>query len=546
MGDIVLQVRDLEVDYEVDGVSYPAVRGVDLELGRGEVLAIVGESGSGKTTTAQAATGLLARNGRITGGQVLLGELDVTGWNDRRFAAVRGTRIGWIPQDPNNSLNPVKRIGDSVAEVLRIHRWKDASARRARVVELLDRVGIPEPDLRARQYPHQLSGGMKQRVLIASAIALEPELLIADEATSALDVTVQKKILDLIDDLRRESGTAVLMVTHDLAVAADRSDRIAVLKTGRVRESGPTGEVLDAPAHPYTRRLLRDAPSLSTQLAQTAPRVAVEREASAEIRIAARSLSKEFPRGRRLSPLRAVDGVSFDVAAGTTHAIVGESGSGKTTVARMVMGLVAPTSGDAIVAGRNAQSGGQRERTEFRRNVQLVYQNPFSSLDPRQRIGSIIAEPLRNFEQLDRLEIRGRVESILDRVALARTVLGRRPSELSGGQRQRVAIARALVAHPQVVVLDEAVSALDVTVQAQILTLLQQLQDDLGVTYLFISHDLAVVRQLSDTVSVMHHGRVVESGSTAKIFDNPRDEYTVRLIDAIPGGAWAAQREATR
>ncbi|HWV48263.1 MAG TPA: ABC transporter ATP-binding protein, partial [Microbacterium sp.] len=263
MSDAILTVHDLEVSYEVGGIAYPAVRGVDLTLQPGQVLAVVGESGSGKTTTAQAATGLLAGNGRITGGRVLLGELDVTGWTDKRFAAVRGTRIGWIPQDPNNSLNPVKRIGDSVAEVLRVHRWKDRAARRGLVLDLLDRVGIPEPDIRARQYPHQLSGGMKQRVLIASAIALEPELLIADEATSALDVTVQKTILDLIDDLRRERGTAVLMVTHDLAVAADRSDTVAVLKNGRVRESGPTAEVLGNPAHAYTRQLLRDAPSLT-------------------------------------------------------------------------------------------------------------------------------------------------------------------------------------------------------------------------------------------------------------------------------------------
>jgi len=540
MTEPILTIRDLEVSYEVDGVSYPAVRGVDLTLNRGEVLALVGESGSGKTTTAQAAMGLLAKNGRVTDGQVLLGDLDITGWNDRRLASIRGTRIGWIPQDPNNSLNPVKRIGQSVAEVLDVHRWKDRDARRSLVIELLDRVGIPEPDLRARQYPHQLSGGMKQRVLIASAIALEPELLIADEATSALDVTVQKTILDLIDDLRAERGTAVLMVTHDLAVAADRSDEIAVLRTGRVRERGRTSAVLAAPEHPYTRQLLRDAPALTLgSLASAEERFApVDETAVTPARIEVSDLTREYSRGRKLEPLRAADGVSFAVRAGTTHAIVGESGSGKTTVARIVMGFLAPTSGSVIVAGRDVTKLDRASRHEFRRDVQLVYQNPFGSLDPKQRIGSIIAEPLRNFANLSPTQTRERVENILDRVALARTVLTRKPGELSGGQRQRVAIARALVAEPKVVVLDEAVSALDVTVQAQILALLQELQAELDVTYLFISHDLAVVRHISDTVSVMHRGRVVESGDVARVFDAPQDDYTVRLIDAIPGAAW--------
>ncbi|MCR2825435.1 dipeptide ABC transporter ATP-binding protein [Microbacterium sp. zg.Y909] len=533
----VLQVSGLDVAYDVAGTAVTALRGVDLALGQGEVLAVVGESGSGKTTLAQAATGLLAANGRITAGRVTLGELDVTGWTDRQFRAVRGTRIGWIPQDPHSSLNPVARIGDSVAEVLRVHRWKDEAARRRRVVELLDRVGIPEPDLRARQYPHELSGGMKQRALIAAAIALQPALLIADEATSALDVTVQKTILDLIDDLRREHGTAVLMVTHDLAVAADRSHRIAVLQGGRLQEAGDTARVLQDPQSAYTRRLLADAPSFDTAVRSPRQRVALAAGAAAESpAITVTGLSQHFPRGRRRDPLRAVDDVSFTVAPGTTHAIVGESGSGKTTLARIVMGFQRPTAGSAVVAGHEVARLRRADAAAFRRDVQMVYQNPFASLDPRQSVGAIVAEPLVNYRLGDRGARQRRVAEMLERVALPADVAARRPRELSGGQRQRVAIARALVLEPRVVVLDEAVSALDVTVQAQILRLLEELQQGLGVTYLFISHDLAVVRRISDTVSVLRAGRIVESGTTERIFTDPQTEDTARLLAAIPGG----------
>ncbi|MCR2792178.1 ABC transporter ATP-binding protein [Microbacterium sp. zg.Y625] len=533
----VLQVSGLDVAYEVAGAPVTALQGVDLALGQGEVLAVVGESGSGKTTLAQAATGLLAANGRITAGRVALGDLDVTGWTDRQFRAVRGTRIGWIPQDPHSSLNPVARIGDSVAEVLRVHRWKDETARRRRVVELLDRVGIPEPDLRARQYPHELSGGMKQRALIAAAIALQPALLIADEATSALDVTVQKTILDLIDDLRREHGTAVLMVTHDLAVAADRSHRIAVLQGGRLQEAGETARVLQDPQSAYTRRLLADAPSFDTAVRPPREHVTVASGAAGEPpAITVTGLSQHFPRGRRRDPLRAVDDVSFTVAPGTTHAIVGESGSGKTTLARIIMGFQRPTAGSAVVAGHEVARLRRADAAAFRRDVQMVYQNPFASLDPRQSVGAIVAEPLVNYRLGDRGARQRRVAEMLERVALPADVAARRPRELSGGQRQRVAIARALVLEPRVVVLDEAVSALDVTVQAQILRLLEELQQGLGVTYLFISHDLAVVRRISDTVSVLRAGRIVESGTTERIFTDPQTEDTARLLAAIPGG----------
>ncbi|MEV4353640.1 ABC transporter ATP-binding protein [Nonomuraea sp. NPDC049625] len=506
----LLEVRDLAVSYD----GRRAVEGVSFTVEPGEVVAVVGESGSGKSTTAHAVIGLLPSNGAVDAGRILLGDADLASWSSKRMESVRGAQIGLIPQDPSSSLDPVKTVGAQIAEVLRIHKRGDRRAIRSRVVDLLARVGLPDPEARARQYPHELSGGMRQRVLIAIAIALEPRLIIADEPTSALDVTVQRRILDLIDDLRAESGTALLLVTHDLGVAAARSDRLVVMKGGRIEEQGRTPEVLASPAADYTKRLLNDAPSLSASPFRDPP-------PGSEPAIVVRDLVKEF------KGFRAVDGVSFEVARGTTHALVGESGSGKTTTARMVVRFAEPTSGTVTIAGAGEGRG-------FRRHVQLVHQNPYGSLDPRQPIGDIVEEPLRNFRLGDRAERRARVLDLLDRVALPRDVLTRRPRELSGGQRQRVAIARALAAGPEVVVLDEAVSALDVTVQAQILDLLEQLQRDLGLTYLFISHDLAVVRQISHTVSVMNKGRIVESGTTRRVFTDPRHEYTRELLAAIP------------
>ncbi|NUW44693.1 dipeptide ABC transporter ATP-binding protein [Nonomuraea rhodomycinica] len=545
----LLEVRDLTVSYTRRGRwggvhARPAVHGVSFAVEPGEVVAVVGESGSGKTTTAQAVIGLLPPNGRLDGGQILLGGTDIAGWSQRRLQTVRGAQIGLVPQDPANSLNPVKPVGVQIGEALRLHRRGDRRTIAHRVVELLERVGLPDPEVRARQYPHELSGGMRQRVLIAIAVALEPRLIIADEPTSALDVTVQRRILDLIDDLRAESGTAVLLVTHDLGVAMDRSDRLVVMKDGRIEERGATRAVLGAPQAAYTARLLRDAPALrapeflSVGTARTtagATAGTAAEEASREPAVVVRDLVKEYRAGGR--PFRAVDGVSFEVPRGTTHALVGESGSGKTTTARMVMRLAEPTSGSVAIGGvETAGVRGARLRA-LRRDVQLVYQNPYGSLDPRQSVADIVEEPLRNFGLGDRAGRRERVRDLLDRVALPAAVLGRRPRELSGGQRQRVAIARALAPGPKVVVLDEAVSALDVSVQAQILDLLGELQRDLGLTYLFISHDLAVVRQVSHTVSVMSKGRIVETGTTRRLFENPGHAYTRALLAAVPGTA---------
>ncbi|MBM6583808.1 ABC transporter ATP-binding protein [Microvirga sp. BT689] len=534
----VLEISKLAVGYRGSEGFQRVVHEVSLLVRPGEVVALVGESGSGKTTTAQAVIGVLAENGQLESGVVRLNGTDIAGWSQKQLDTIRGRKISLIPQDPTSSLNPVKTIGAQVAEVLQIHRQGSRAEIDARVIELLARVGLSQPELRARQYPHELSGGMRQRVLIAIAVALRPALIIADEPTSALDVTVQKRILDLIDELRREYGTAVLLVTHDLGVAADRANHIVVLKGGRIHEQGPTAEVLASPRSEYTRKLLADAPSLGkARIARTrSPRVSGSDDA-----IVVGNLVQDFSIGGRRDVFRAVDGVSFTVQRGTTHAIVGESGSGKTTTARSIVGFQRPTSGRIIVEGIDVTNLRGESLRRFRKTIQLVYQNPFASLDPRQTIFQIVEEPLLNFDPLPREDRARKVQAILERVGLPQPVLTRRPHALSGGQRQRVAIARALVLDPQVLVLDEAVSALDVTVQAQILALLNELQQALGLTYLFISHDLAVVRQISDTVSVLHNGRQVDGGPVEDVFQRPGSAYTRELIGAIPG-----QRNADR
>ena len=526
----LLDVRDLTIAYGEGGGGNRVVHGVSFRIRAGETVALVGESGSGKTTAAQSIIGLLPSTGRLEGGRILLNGTDIAGWSQRRLDAVRGTQISLIPQDPASSLNPVRTIGAQLGEVFRLHQERDRRAIEARVVELLGRVGLTQPKLRARQYPHELSGGMRQRVLIAMAVALKPQLIIADEPTSALDVTVQRRILDLIDMLRQESGTAVLLVTHDLGVAADRSDHVIVMQGGRIQEQGPSARVLMAPSSAYTRRLLSDAPAL----APARPRAPRPDIAAVHQSVIVEHLVQEFALSGGKT-FRAVDDVSFRVARGTTHAIVGESGSGKTTTVRAIMGFGAFSAGRIAVCGMEVGSLPRADAKRFRRRIQMVYQNPFGSLDPRQSIAGIIEEPLLNFEPVPREERRRKVAAMLDRVHLPRATLERTPRALSGGQRQRVAIARALVLDPEVVVLDEAVSALDVTVQAQILALLEELQAELGLTYLFVSHDLAVVRQISDTVSVLHHGRQVDSGPVEQVFRSPGSPYTQELINAIPG-----------
>jgi len=528
----VLELKDVSIVYSSGQQATRVVEQVSFSILPGEVVALVGESGSGKTTTAQSIIGLLAENGHIEHGSILLNGTDISRWSSRRLDSLRGSSISLIPQDPTSSLNPVKTVGEQVAEVLKIHRRMPRKARDARVVELLTRVGLTHPEQRAKQYPHQLSGGMKQRVLIAIAIALQPALIIADEPTSALDVRVQKRILDLIDALRLEFGTAVLFVTHDLALAAERADRLLVFRKGQVQEQGITAEVLRAPKSEYTRQLFNDAPALTPR-----PLSALAHSAKhADSAIVVRNVSKHFSLGgKNTSAFKALDDVSLEVTRGTTHSLVGESGSGKTTLARLLLGFQRPDSGQLFIDGVDiTQLSGEALR-QARRKIQLVYQNPFASLDPSQTLFKVIEEPLLNFFKLSADQRRAKVHEIAERVALPLNLLQRKPHELSGGQRQRVALARALILEPQVLVLDEATSALDVTVQAQILRLLVQLQQELGLTYLFISHDLAIVRQISHSVSVLNQGKQVDYGDVESLFTQPTHAYTRELLSAIPG-----------
>ncbi|GAA4672187.1 ABC transporter ATP-binding protein [Frondihabitans cladoniiphilus] len=545
---LLLAIDSLAVDYRSGRTTVPAVRDVSLRIHRGEKVAVVGESGSGKSTTAQAVIQLLASNATITGGSVAFDGIDLVHATAKELRGIRGRRIGLVPQDPTVSLNPVTRIGAQVAEVLVVHRLASKADAARRAVEALREAGLANPEVQAQQYPHELSGGMRQRVLIALALIARPDLLIADEPTSALDVTVQRQILDHLDRLVAETGTSVLFITHDLGVAADRADRIVVLSDGRVVEEGTPDEVLRSPKHPYTKKLIAAAPSLQSAPALRALQIEARASANEEPEtgdaraddvLVATSLVKEFPIPRTLGHgvTRAVDDVSFGIPRGGTLALVGESGSGKSTTARLALRLADVTSGTVTVDGDDVTSiRGSRLRA-FRRRAQIVQQNPYAALNPRLSIGSIVSDPLAAFGEGSRATRKARAVELIDLVELPASVLKRRAAELSGGQRQRVAIARALALRPELLVLDEPVSALDVSVQAQILDLLAGLQAELGVSYLFISHDLAVVRQIADRVGVLRRGRLVELAPTAQVFDAPSSEYTKALLEAIPGQA---------
>ncbi|MFF2370694.1 dipeptide ABC transporter ATP-binding protein [Agromyces sp. NPDC058110] len=559
-GAPLLEIANLAVSYRTTAGTIEAVRDASLTVHAGETVAIVGESGSGKSTTAHAVVQLLPSTASIAQGSIRFEGRDVTAISRVELRGLRGRAIGFVPQDPTVSLNPVQRIGRQVAEVLEIHGLADRRTAAARAVDALAEAGLPDPERQAQQYPHELSGGMRQRVLIAIALIARPALVIADEPTSALDVTVQRQILDRIDRLKHDLGTAVLLITHDLGVAADRADRIVVMSQGEVIEQGTPAEVLGSPKHPYTRALIAAAPSLDLDAPAGEPVVGPARvtdatgstgaEAQADAAgqafaaasaplVVAHDLVKEFPVPRAAGGgvHRAVDGVSFAIPRGRTLALVGESGSGKSTTARLVLRLAEATSGRVEFDGLDLTALGSGAVRRFRRRAQLVHQNPYASLNPRLPIGRIVSDPLEAFGVGSRAERRRRVEELLDVVALPGGTIDRKPAELSGGQRQRVAIARALALSPDLVVLDEPVSALDVSIQDQILTLLTEIQAELGVSYLFISHDLAVVRRIAHDVLVLRDGRVVEAGETSRLFRDPREAYTQELLDAIPGRA---------
>ena len=577
----LLKITDLEVTFTTSTGVVPAVRGANLTIYPGQTVAIVGESGSGKSTTAAAVIGLLPGTGKVTGGSIEFDGKELTKMSSKEWIELRGSGIGLVPQDPMSNLNPVLRVGTQVKEALLANNIVPRSEAGERVTELLEQAGLPDGERRAKQYPHEFSGGMRQRVLIAIGLASRPKLLIADEPTSALDVTVQRRILDHLETLTKEMGTAVLFITHDLGLAAERAEQLVVMHRGRIVESGPALEILQHPQHPYTKRLVSAAPSLASARIESAHARGIThteeeltgsaKNASSEEMIRVEHLTKEFHiRGAKgeAAKLLAVDDVSFTLRRGKTLAVVGESGSGKSTAANMILHLLEPTSGKIFFDGEDTSEYSEAQLFALRRRLQAVFQNPYGSLDPMYSIYRIIEEPLRIHsygtkayaqQEVERAKATGRdpepwavaaleghgeaekklreerVAELLDLVALPRSAMRRYPNELSGGQRQRVAVARALALNPEVIVLDEAVSALDVLVQNQILHLLNDLQAQLGLSYLFITHDLAVVRQIADDVVVMEKGRLVEANTTDALFDHPVQEYTRELIEAVPG-----------
>jgi peptide/nickel transport system ATP-binding protein len=525
--DVVLDVNGLGIDFWVGDHWSCAARDLAFTVRRGETLAIVGESGSGKSSSALGLLGLVPRNARVSGSAKLRGQ-ELIGAPQRLMRAVRGGRIGVIFQDPTTALDPVYRIGDQITEAIRAHRRATPAEARRRAVELLARVELPDPERAFQSYPHQLSGGQRQRAMIAQAISCEPELLIADEPTTALDVTVQAEILDLMRTLRDATNTGIILITHDMGVVADLADRVMVMRDGLMLETHDTRTIFHRPATDYTRDLLASVP----RLGQFSGATATARDATATLEVD--ELVVEYGRSLRTPGCRAVDGVSLSIAPGEVLGLVGESGSGKSTVGGAIAGLVAVTGGRVLVDGMDTAALTRRQLGAFRRRLGFIFQDPGSSLNPRWRIGRTIAEPLVNAGIRDGGEIRRWVERMFDRVGLAAALVERYPHELSGGQRQRVAIARALIFSPKLLIADEPTSALDVSVQAKVLALVQELQRELKFACLFITHDLAVAELLSDRIAVMRRGRLVEVGTPRQLLRQPRDDYTRRLIAAVP------------
>ena len=537
MSDKHLIVEGLSIEFDGQTV----VHNLSFTLAPGKTLALVGESGSGKSVTARSLIGLAGAGARVTARTLSYGGQDLLGLSERGWRRLRGKGIGFVLQDALVSLDPLRPVGKEILEVLKAHNWGDRRSRAERVIELLDKVGVPQPRLRARQRPDQLSGGLRQRALIASALALSPGLVIADEPTTALDATVQAQILEVLQEIKAR-GDSLLIISHDLAVVAQLSDEVLVLRHGVTVEQGPTEQVLRNPHHPYTRALLDAVPAehaRGTRLSPGQPAVnGLPRSgADSPLLLRASGLGKRYI-GPDHQSRQVVDDVSFELRAGRTLGIVGESGSGKTTVARMVLGLLEPDAGRVEFLGQPWTAAGSERVTEkqrrlHRRDISVIYQDPLSSFDPRWSVARILADALdvAGFEAGQQAV---RIRQLLEQVRLPADLATRRPLQLSGGQRQRVAIARAIASNPKVIICDEPVSALDVSVQAQVLDLLADLQASLGLAYLFISHDLGVIRHVSDEVLVMRHGKVVESAPVEALFDNPQHEYTRRLLGAVP------------
>ncbi|MHA7685664.1 ABC transporter ATP-binding protein [Cupriavidus sp. PET2-C1] len=534
----LLSIRNLSIALPKGGDRPFAVRGISFDIGAGELVCIVGESGSGKSMSANAIMGLLPQYLKPESGRILFQGRDLLTLDEAMLRGMRGKDMAMIFQEPLSALNPLHRVGDQIAEVMRVHGALDTESRRARVLELLAFVGLPDPPSLYHAYPFALSGGQRQRVMIAMALALEPAFLIADEPTTALDVTTQAQILALIARIQKEKGMGVMFVTHDFGVVAEIADRVIVMEKGRIVEQGPAEQVLNRPAHPYTRRLIGSVPSHRARASTTAD----DSARYPVLRVEGLRKTYKTPGGlfQRKRVVEAVKGVSFEIRAGETLGIVGESGSGKSTIGKCLLKLTSNDGGVMAFEGRDIAPISEQAFRPLRRHIQMIFQDPFASLNPRHTVGRILCDgPMAN--GVPRAQAETRARELLKLVELEPGAFDRYPSQFSGGQRQRIGIARALAMEPRLIVADESVSALDVSVQAQVLRLLADVQKRLGIALIFITHDLRVAAQICDKVLVMHRGSVVEEGTPAEIFDAPRDAYTRRLIDSMPGKSWDPQ-----
>jgi peptide/nickel transport system ATP-binding protein len=565
MADSIIQIRNLSVEFRTDDGVVKAVKNISFDIPRGKTVGLVGESGSGKSVTSLAIMRLIPNPpGRISSGEILLGGQDLTKLSESKMREVRGNQVSMIFQEPMTSLNPVFTVGDQIAETLILHQKLSKQEALAKTLDLLKQVGIPNPEERIKSYPHEMSGGQRQRVMIAMAIACEPDVLIADEPTTALDVTIQKQILDLLADLQKKYGMSILFITHDLGVIADIADEVVVMYRGDIVEKGKSEDIFTKPQHPYTKGLLACRPSLERNphrlpvvsdfmtadgkektfnveaLKQQKKTRQISDKQSVLLEI--KNVKKHFPLkkgffGGVQSWVKAVDDVSLTVRRGRTLGLVGESGCGKTTLGRTILRLIEPTSGNIVYNGTDITTLDREAMRAMRRKMQIIFQDPYASLNPRMTVGAALMEPMiihnLGANRAERLEMAG---ELMKKVGLDRAMLNRYPHEFSGGQRQRICIARALAVKPEFIICDESVSALDVSIQAQILNLLLDLQDEMNLTYVFISHDLAVVKFISDEVAVMYNGRVVEMNDAVGIYENPQHDYTRKLLGAIPKG----------